>query len=118
LRQDELPVPQACSLAIAGAESTDRDTLLRALLRAFGDWYTRWSDVEGEAEAAGLREAYTRACVTIGRDVRAELPGDRTVTGRASGVDGAGALLVTTVEQGVLPIGAGDVVHLRPAAGN
>ena len=118
LRQDELPVPQASSLAIAGAESTDRDTLLRALLRAFGDWYTRWSDASGDAEAAGLREAYTRACATIGREVRAELPGDRIVTGRASGVDRAGALLVTTADQGELPIGAGDVVHLRPTAGN
>ena len=118
LRRHELPVPEACSLALAGAENTDRDTLLRALLRSFGHWYTRWSDAGGDAEAAGLREAYTRACVTIGRDVRAELPGDQTVIGRASGVDGAGALLVTTAEQGVLAIGAGDVVHLRPAVGN
>ena len=118
LRQDELPVPQACSLALAGAESTDRDTLLRALLRSLGDWYTRWSDAEGDAEAAGLREAYLRGCVTIGREVRAELPGDRVVTGRASGVDRAGALLVTTADQQEAAVGAGDVVHLRPAAGN
>ena len=81
--------------------------------------YAKGLDIPMEPPPGGLKsEAYTRACVTIGRDVRAELPGDRTVTGRASGVDGAGALLVTTVEQGVLPIGAGDVVHLRPAAGN
>ena len=118
LRQHELPVPQASSLALAGAESTDRDTLLRALLRSFGDWYTRWSEADGDAEAAGLRDAYLRACVTLGREVRAELPGGRVVTGRASGVDRAGALLVTTADQGETPIGAGDVVHLRPAAGN
>jgi BirA family biotin operon repressor/biotin-[acetyl-CoA-carboxylase] ligase len=118
LRQDELPVPQACSLALAGAESTDRDTLLRALLRSFGDWYTRWSEAGGDAEAAGLRDTYTQACVTLGRDVRAELPGGRAASGRASGVDGAGALLVTTADQGEIAVGAGDVVHLRPAAGN
>lgn len=118
LRQRELPVPQASSLVLAGAESTDRDTLLRALLRSFGDWYTRWSEADGDAEAAGLRDAYLRGCVTLGREVRAELPGDRVVTGRASGVDRAGALLVTTADQGETPIGAGDVVHLRPAAGN
>ncbi|HWG26413.1 biotin--[acetyl-CoA-carboxylase] ligase [Actinospica sp.] len=118
LRQHELPVPQACSLALAGAESTDRDPLLRALLRSFGDWYTRWSEAGGDADAAGLREAYLRACVTLGREVRAELPGERTVTGRASGVDRAGALLVTTADQRETAIGAGDVVHLRPAAGN
>lgn len=118
LREHELPVPQACSLAIAGAESTDRDTLLRALLRSFGDWYTRWSAAGGDADAAGLRDAYLGACVTLGREVRAELPGDRVVTGRASGVDRAGALLVTTADQRETPIGAGDVVHLRPDAGN
>ena len=118
LRQSELPVPQACSLALAGAESTDRDTLLRALLRSLGDWYARWSDAGGEAEAAGLREAYLRGCVTIGREVRAELPGDRVVSGRARGVDSAGALLVATADQREIAVGAGDVVHLRPAAGN
>ena len=118
LREHELPVPQACSLALAGAESTDRDTLLRALLRSFGGWYGRWSAAGGDAQAAGLRGAYADACVTIGRDVRAELPGDRIVTGRASGVDRAGALLVATADQGEVAVGAGDVVHLRPAAGN
>jgi BirA family transcriptional regulator, biotin operon repressor / biotin---[acetyl-CoA-carboxylase] ligase len=118
LREHELPVPQAASLLIAGAPSTDRDTLLRALLRCFGSWYGRWSAAGGDAEAAGLRESYTRACVTIGREVRAELPGDRIVTGRASGVDRTGALLVTTADQQEVAVGAGDVVHLRPAAGN
>lgn len=118
LREDELPVPTACSLALAGAESTDRDTLLRALLRSFGDWYSRWSQAGGDAEAAGLRNTYAEACVTIGRDVRAELPGERTVTGRATGVDRDGALLVTTADQRETPIGAGDVVHLRPSTGN
>jgi BirA family biotin operon repressor/biotin-[acetyl-CoA-carboxylase] ligase len=118
LREHELPVPQASSLALAGAGSTDRDTLLRALLRSFGSWYGRWAKAEGDAQAAGLREVYTEACVTIGREVRAELPGDRIVTGRASGVDGAGALLVATADQGEVAVGAGDVVHLRPAAGN
>jgi BirA family biotin operon repressor/biotin-[acetyl-CoA-carboxylase] ligase len=118
LRERELPVPQASSLALAGAEATDRDTLLRALLRSFGTWYARWSEAGGDAQAAGLREAYTGACATIGREVRVELPGDRIVTGRASGVDRAGALLVTTADQREVAVGAGDVVHLRPAAGN
>jgi BirA family biotin operon repressor/biotin-[acetyl-CoA-carboxylase] ligase len=90
LRRQELPVPQASSLALAGAESTDRDTLLRALLRSFGEWYDRWSRAGGDADAAGLREAYTRACVTIGREVRAELPGDRARRRRRPGRSAAG----------------------------
>src|SRR5215468_535735 len=33
MREDELPVPEATSLALAGSACTDRDPLLRALLR-------------------------------------------------------------------------------------
>lgn len=114
LREDELPVPQASSLALAGAESTDRDPLLRALLRSFGTWYGRWVNAGGDARSAGLAEAYHEACATLGRRVRAELPAGRVVTGVATGLDAAGALLVTTADQEEVVVGAGDVVHLRP----
>ena len=114
LRENELPVPQASSLALAGAETTDRDPLLRALLRSFGTWYGRWSEAGGDAQAAGLAEAYREACATLGRRVRAELPGHQDVIGVASGLDPAGALLVTTADQAEVAIGAGDVIHLRP----
>jgi BirA family biotin operon repressor/biotin-[acetyl-CoA-carboxylase] ligase len=117
LREDELPVPQASSLLLAGAASTDRDTLLRVLLRSFGERYDRWALAAGDAQAAGLATDYTAACSSIGRRVRAELPGKRTLTGLATGVDAAGALLVATADQGEVPVGAGDVIHLRPEAG-
>ena len=118
LREQELPVPQASSLALAGAESTDRDPLLRSLLRSFGTWYGRWSDAGGDAHAAGLADAYRDACATIGRRVRAELPGHDDVSGVATGLDAAGALLVTTSDQGEVAVGAGDVIHLRPEDAN
>lgn len=114
LREDELPVPQATSLALVGAETTDRDTLLRVLLRSFGERYRRWAEAAGDAEAAGLAADYVQACASIGRAVRAQLPGGRTVTGTATGVDRAGALLVATADQGEVAVGAGDVIHLRP----
>jgi BirA family biotin operon repressor/biotin-[acetyl-CoA-carboxylase] ligase len=117
LRENELPVPQAGSLALAGAKATDRDTLLRALLRSFGAWYGRWTEAAGSAEASGLAGAYFEACATIGREVRAELPGGRTVTGTALGLDPAGALRIGT-NQGEVAIGAGEVVHLRPDTAN
>lgn len=118
LRPDELPTPQAASLMQVTGSAVDRDTLLRALLRSFGTWYARWADAGGDAAASGLAEAYTALCTSIGREVRAELPGDRTVTGRATGLDAAGALLVDTPDQAGFAVGAGDVVHLRPIAGN
>ncbi|WP_445527068.1 biotin--[acetyl-CoA-carboxylase] ligase [Streptomyces cyslabdanicus] len=115
LRQDELPVPQAGSLALAGAVSTDRDPLLRAVLRSLEDWYGRWRAAGGDAAASGLQETYAAGCATLGRAVRAELPGDRSLVGEAVAVDGDGRLVIAT-EAGVQePVGAGDIVHLRPA---
>jgi BirA family biotin operon repressor/biotin-[acetyl-CoA-carboxylase] ligase len=113
LRADELPAPHATSLTLAGATVTDRDTLLRVLLRTFGSWYTDWVAADGDAEASGLAAAYRAACATIDRQVRAELPGGATVSGHATGLDADGRLVVCTADGGSKPIGAGDVVHLR-----
>ncbi|MBL1081297.1 biotin--[acetyl-CoA-carboxylase] ligase [Streptomyces actinomycinicus] len=115
LRANELPVPQAGSLALAGAVGTDRDPLLRAVLRSLEDWYGRWRAAGGDAAVSGLHETYTAGCATLGRAVRAELPGGRAVVGEAVAVDGDGRLVIAT-ESGVQePVGAGDIVHLRPA---
>ncbi|MEV5250124.1 biotin--[acetyl-CoA-carboxylase] ligase [Streptomyces werraensis] len=115
LRADELPVPTAGSLALAGAVSTDRDPLLRAVLRGLEDWYGRWRAAGGDAGACGLQEAYAAGCATLGRRVRAELPGNRALVGEAVAVDGDGRLILAT-EAGVQePVGAGDIVHLRAA---
>ncbi|MGA5339394.1 biotin--[acetyl-CoA-carboxylase] ligase [Streptomyces variabilis] len=115
LRAEELPVPTAGSLGLAGAVSTDRDPLLRAVLRGLEDWYGRWRAAGGDAGACGLQEAYAAGCATLGRVVRAELPGDRALVGEAVAVDGDGRLVLAT-EAGVQePVGAGDIVHLRAA---
>ncbi|MCX5050656.1 MULTISPECIES: biotin--[acetyl-CoA-carboxylase] ligase [unclassified Streptomyces] len=115
LRENELPVPQAGSLALAGAVSTDRDPLLRAMLRSLEEWYGRWRDAGGDPAASGLQETYAAGCATLGRVVRAELPGDRSITGEAVAVDGDGRLVIATQDGVQEPVGAGDVVHLRPA---
>ena len=115
LRAEELPVPQAGSLALAGAVSTDRDPLLRAVLRSLEEWYGRWRSAGGDPAVSGLQETYAAGCATLGRAVRAELPGERVVVGEAVAVDGDGRLVIAT-EAGVRePVGAGDIVHLRPA---
>ncbi|KUO11897.1 biotin--[acetyl-CoA-carboxylase] ligase [Streptomyces sp. DSM 15324] len=115
LRADELPVPQAGSLALAGAVNTDRDPLLRAVLRSLEEWYGRWREAGGDPAASGLQEAYAAGCATLGREVRAELPGDRSVVGEAVAVDGDGRLVIATGQGVQEPVGAGDIVHLRPA---
>jgi BirA family transcriptional regulator, biotin operon repressor / biotin---[acetyl-CoA-carboxylase] ligase len=108
LRASELPVPTATSLALAGAACTDRDPLLRALLRGLADRYVEWREAAGDPDKAGLQASYLVHCATVGREVRIELPAGATVTGHAEGIDLDGRLLVTG-----RAYAAGDVVHLR-----
>jgi BirA family transcriptional regulator, biotin operon repressor / biotin---[acetyl-CoA-carboxylase] ligase len=99
-RADELPHDGATSLQLAGAATTDRDTLLRAALRALGGVL---------AEPVAARADYRRLCATLGALVRVELPDGSTAEGLAEAVDDGGRLLVAGAAYG-----AGDVVHLRP----
>ncbi|MFI7322280.1 biotin--[acetyl-CoA-carboxylase] ligase [Streptomyces venezuelae] len=115
LREDELPVPTAGSLALAGAKVTDRDPLLRAVLRSLEHWYVTWRDADGDPTASRLQETYAAGCATLGRQVRAELPGNRAVAGEAVAVDADGRLILATKEGVQEPVGAGDIIHLRPA---
>ncbi|MFI1307414.1 biotin--[acetyl-CoA-carboxylase] ligase [Streptomyces sioyaensis] len=111
----ELPVPTAGSLALAGARTTDRDPLLRAVLRALEHWYGEWQTADGDPAASRLQEAYAAGCATLGRSVRAELPGGGDLTGEAVAIDGDGRLVLATADGMQQPVGAGDIVHLRPA---
>ncbi|MBY8883985.1 biotin--[acetyl-CoA-carboxylase] ligase [Streptomyces sp. PTM05] len=112
LTEDELPVPTAASLALAGAKTTDRDPLLRAVLRSLGEWYGSWRAAEGDAHACRLQETYAAGCSTLGRTVRVELPGGQDLVGEAVAIDGDGRLVVDTGERRET-VAAGDVVHVR-----
>jgi BirA family transcriptional regulator, biotin operon repressor / biotin---[acetyl-CoA-carboxylase] ligase len=114
----ELPPPgpgalPATSLRVAGARTLDREPLLLAILAGFERWYQAWRQAGGDPDRSGLRAAYTRCSATIGRPVRAELPGGQLLSGRAVGVDSDGRLLVRASSGPEVPVAAGDVVHLR-----
>ncbi|AGZ46117.1 biotin--[acetyl-CoA-carboxylase] ligase [Actinoplanes friuliensis] len=113
-RPEELPTTglQATSLQTAGAKATDRDPLLRSLLRGVAQWYVGWREAEGDAEMCGLLAAYQRGCSTVGRDVRVLLPNGEEFTGSATTVDGDGRLVVLTAD-GERRVSAGDVLHVR-----
>ena len=74
------------------------------------------TDASDGSGAAEVRTAYREACSTIGLTVRVHLPTGVAVEGTAVGVDDDGALVVRT-NHGVRTFAAGDVVHVRPAAG-
>jgi BirA family biotin operon repressor/biotin-[acetyl-CoA-carboxylase] ligase len=105
-------VPSAISLSLAGAAVTDRDTILRAVLRGIGVEYARWVDAGGDAEA--VLPGYRELCATLGVRVRAQLPSGEVVEGVAADVRADGALVIDGAN-GAVPVTAGDVVHLRPA---
>jgi BirA family transcriptional regulator, biotin operon repressor / biotin---[acetyl-CoA-carboxylase] ligase len=138
--RDELPEPlpgalPPTSLALQGATRLDRGTLLVAVLAELEHWYRRWTAAAADlapgghggtadghdgvaggvgqaAERSGVAGEYRRWCSTIGRAVRVMLPGGAELRGVASGIDQAGRLLVAG-DGGVVPVSAGDVIHVR-----
>lgn len=120
LAERELPVPTATSLVLEGAATTDRDTVLRALLRSLVTEVGRWVDAGGDPVASGLAARVREACSTLGRGVRVDLPGGEVLVGEAEGVDDAGRLLVRSASAAsaaggddLVAVAAGDVVHVR-----
>jgi BirA family biotin operon repressor/biotin-[acetyl-CoA-carboxylase] ligase len=109
-RRAELPAG-GTSLAAEAAECTDRDPVLRAVLRSLGTLYRGWSAAGGDP--ASIKPAYERACDTIGRQVRVQLPDGGALIGTATGLDDSGRLVVRTPE-GDRPVSAGDVTRIRP----
>ena len=114
----ELPGPgpgalPAASLRAAGATALNREELLLAILAGFERWYQPWRQAGGDPDRSGLRPEYTRLSATIGRTVRAELPGGQALSGPAAGVDSDGRLLVRVSPGAEVPVAAADVVHLR-----
>jgi BirA family transcriptional regulator, biotin operon repressor / biotin---[acetyl-CoA-carboxylase] ligase len=103
----------ATSLAAAGATTLDRASLLLAILGELEHRYRAWQRAGGDPDRSGLRQEYLRWSATIGRTVRAELPGGQVLSGPAVGVDSDGRLLVRLSSGAEVPVAAGDVVHLR-----
>jgi BirA family transcriptional regulator, biotin operon repressor / biotin---[acetyl-CoA-carboxylase] ligase len=107
----ELAVETATSLAIVGG-STDREILVKEVLRALERRYDAWHDTGGSMTS--VMPAYRERCETIGQQVQIELPGGDAVRGMATDVDDTGRLVVrddaTGQERAWL---VGDVTHVR-----
>lgn len=105
LTQEELPVPNATSLLLAGFEVRSVD-VAAGVLRHFERLYRKWR------RDADLRVPYQRRCASIGTELRIVVSETETVTGRGVGVDQFGRLLVETAG-GVRAFAVGDVIHAR-----
>lgn len=102
IAEEELPVPTATSLVLAGRED-DRTGVAIAILKALRHRLEQWENQDPQ-----FMDDYRKVCSSIGLNVRLEAPtGD--VTGIVEGV----------AEDGRINVGgeyysAGDVIHLRP----
>jgi BirA family biotin operon repressor/biotin-[acetyl-CoA-carboxylase] ligase len=110
---EQLPVASATSLAIEGGDP-DPDTVLAGYLGHLRNLVEAYLDADGDAAASGLAARATALCVTLGRDVRVDLPAGTAIEGRATALDADGRLVVAT-GSGEVAIAAGDVTHARIA---
>lgn len=104
----------ATSLAAEGVGAERPDVLLRLLAR-IAERDTEWRAAGGDPDASRLRADYRAGCVSLGSEVRVELPGGESTVGVAEDVDGDGRLLLLAADGQRRAVAAGDVVHLRPA---
>ena len=104
----------ATSLAAEGA-AVDRTELLVSLLERLGAREADWRGAEGDADESGLRGDYRAGCLSLGSQVRVEMPGGSSIVGMAEDVDPSGRLLVLEPDGNRRAVAAGDIVHLRPA---
>ncbi|UUL75966.1 biotin--[acetyl-CoA-carboxylase] ligase [Pseudarthrobacter sp. Fe7] len=118
LRESELGVPTATSVAIEGATTTDRTALLKSYLSHFAVLYRSFCNADGDPTAGmagGLRcTKGWRPSWSPWESRCARLPGDHEIIGHASRLDDYGSLLVVDRDSHEHVVTAGDVVHLRP----
>jgi BirA family biotin operon repressor/biotin-[acetyl-CoA-carboxylase] ligase len=110
-RVAELP-EGATSLHAAGVEVARAEVLTGLLRRLLAD-EAEWRAAAGDPDACGLREAYRRACATLGRDVRVSLPNGSTLLAHAEDLDVDGRLVLRDPAGARHTVAAGDVVHVR-----
>ena len=100
---DELPVPTATSLALAGSNNLDRNLLLSGFLNRFADIFKEWDS------GRDFLEKYRQVSSTLGRQVRVEVLGRDSIEAEAVAISAQGALILSDGTE----VNVGDVVHLR-----
>jgi BirA family biotin operon repressor/biotin-[acetyl-CoA-carboxylase] ligase len=112
LQADELPVPRATSTRLEGS-SVRREDLLVGVLDRLRAHYVRWQLVDGDARRCGLASTYAERCLTVGRAVRATLPGAVEIDGVGESIDDEGRLVVALADGTRRTVSAGDVTLVR-----
>ena len=107
LTKEQLPVPTANSLLLAGFETSASD-VVAGVLTHFERYYREWE------RTGTLRDEYRARCGSIGADLTISVTGSDPIPGTGHDVDHDGRLEVRTA-RGVEAFAVGDVVHARIA---
>lgn len=113
--RDRLPVTDrlpATSLLVETGRPCDRLALLHDVTESITTAYRTWE----ESGFAALRERFAALDDLAGHDVALQLGGE-AVTGRASGIDDAGRLIVVLTDGSERRLDAGEVVRVGHDAG-
>ncbi|MFA5353152.1 MAG: biotin--[acetyl-CoA-carboxylase] ligase [Thermodesulfovibrionales bacterium] len=108
---DEMPEEireTATSLAIETGTGVNRTDLSVRILREIDSWYERLLR-EGSAP---VREEWLRLSSTIGKTVKVTMPAE-TITGKATGIDETGMLLLSLSDGSERVINSGDLTMVR-----
>jgi BirA family biotin operon repressor/biotin-[acetyl-CoA-carboxylase] ligase len=119
LTEGELPVPTATSVLLEHPTTANRTLLLKSYLSRFATLYRSFCNADGDPTAgmaggASLHKRVEHLLTTLGKQVRAQLPGDHEIIGHATRLDDYGSLMVVDAGGHEHVVTAGDVVHLRP----
>jgi BirA family biotin operon repressor/biotin-[acetyl-CoA-carboxylase] ligase len=112
--REELPVDAATSLLLAGATDVRREDVAVTILGHLATLHGAL--VAGGPARDAAQAAYRDACSTLGRTVDLHAASGTVTRARAVGIDAEGRLTVST-DGGEYAVAAGDVSHVRPAAG-
>ncbi len=104
MQVNELPIPQATSLAIESSLSISRNKLLTNLLATFEKNFTQWDQGSDEIWAV-----YAGMSATLGQSVEVHYPDGRVHGGTAVSISASGELILA---DGVHVLAA-DIIHLR-----
>ncbi|MDN4639264.1 biotin--[acetyl-CoA-carboxylase] ligase [Agreia sp. PsM10] len=114
LDENELPVPTATSLLLAGVSHASLDAALAGYLINLSRLYRDFVRFEGDAVRSGLHALVTALCGTLGSPVLAELPDGEVVSGIAREIDELGRIGIDRDSDGWrVVVAAGDITHLK-----
>ena len=110
--RDQLPVETASSLSLSGISVPSIDAVLAEYLKNLQKNYDDFVSCNGEISGTELLSSLKNACGTIGRQVRAIMPGDKEIVGDAIDIDDLGRIVISHDGKHT-PVSVGDIVHLR-----